>query len=512
MQFCEKLDFLMNLTKTTNSALSLYISLDASYVSRLRSGKRRPAQKVIFAEKMAAFFARRCTEEYRRRALFDRMQISPCSCDEAALSGLILQWLVKEKGPMETVEEFLSGFSSIRPGVALPAGREPDGAEIPLPTAELSVYYGVEGKRRAVLYFLNEVLAQSKPQTLLLFSDEPTEWMTGDREFAAEWAVLMLRVLAKGNRIRIIHTVSRVLDEMLNAIAQWMPLYMSGNIEPYYYPKKRDGIFRRTLFIAPDTAAIISSSIGKMDDRAANILFRNKMAVESYAEEFRQYFSLCRPLMRIFTEKDQDSYFNTLLEFERKQRDSMIRTESISILTMPESVASSIDARMERAGPGFFEHRKERMKYFEKNIRTNSFTEIIYLPDAASVQTVGVKVASSDMMRSGAVYYTPEEYVRHVEHLAHLIRTYENFHVCLTEKPPEDSYMVYAREDLGAVVAKISKPSVILDIEESNMTAAFWDYLKYVIRDHLREGRDRRDTLEKLCCYARQLREGLASG
>jgi hypothetical protein len=82
---------------------------------------------------------------------------------------------------------------------------------------------------------------------LLLFSDEATDWMTADQTFASKWASLMVQLLSKGNRIKIIHTVSRDLDEMLNAIRQWMPLYMTGLIEPYFYPKKRDGIFKRTV-------------------------------------------------------------------------------------------------------------------------------------------------------------------------------------------------------------------------------------------------------------------------
>ena len=75
--------------------------------------------------------------------------------------------------------------------------------------------------------------------------------MTADADYAQLWARLMVRVLTRGNRIKIIHTISRDLGEMLSAISQWMPLYMIGAIEPYFYPKKRDGIFKRTLFIAP---------------------------------------------------------------------------------------------------------------------------------------------------------------------------------------------------------------------------------------------------------------------
>lgn len=40
MQFYEKLDFLMNITRTSNSALGQKVKLDASYISRLRKGQR----------------------------------------------------------------------------------------------------------------------------------------------------------------------------------------------------------------------------------------------------------------------------------------------------------------------------------------------------------------------------------------------------------------------------------------------------------------------------------------
>ena len=93
---------------------------------------------------------------------------------------------------------------------------------------------------------------------------------------------------------------------MLSAINQWMPLYMSGAIEPYFYPKKRDGIFKRTLFVAPETAAVISNSVVDQVYSAANILYRDRDAVTSFAEEFQQYLRLCRPLMRVFTLREQE--------------------------------------------------------------------------------------------------------------------------------------------------------------------------------------------------------------
>ena len=41
MSFAEKLNFLMDVTKTPNSALAHNVALDASYISRLRNGSRK---------------------------------------------------------------------------------------------------------------------------------------------------------------------------------------------------------------------------------------------------------------------------------------------------------------------------------------------------------------------------------------------------------------------------------------------------------------------------------------
>ena len=57
----------------------------------------------------------------------------------------------------------------------------------------------------------------------------------------------MTIVILKGNRIRIIHTVSRALNEIFDAITQWLPLYLTGSIEPYYYPRSQDGVFSAYL-------------------------------------------------------------------------------------------------------------------------------------------------------------------------------------------------------------------------------------------------------------------------
>ncbi len=483
MLFCEKLDFLMNITKTTNSALSLNTNLDPSHISRLRNGRRNASKNRTFIKAMAEYFAKRCTEDYQRKAVLNTVNVNLSSPDQD-FAKLLYDWLNSEHlAEVKRVEDFISVFSknnTSRQTVSAYSNTQ-NKSPVEVPHTAVSIYYGIEGKRQAVLCFLSEVLASPRPQTLLLFSDEATDWMKADMEFAAQWASLMSQVIAHGNKIKIIHTVERNLDEMLGAINQWVPLYMSGAIEPYFYPKKRDGVFKRTLFIAPASAAVISSSVGNIEDQTANLFIKNKKAIKAYTEEFNQYLALCKPLMRIFMPEDEQAYLATMIEFEKEQTNTIIKTESLSLLTIPENVAEKIINRYHSNKDIFTEYFQLRTDSFIKNIQKNSLTEIIQLPPVDTVINEKVKVTFSDMLNRNTAYYTVEEFILHIENIIQILLIYKNYHICLCENSSENNFMIYAKEDLGTIIAKTSAPAVIIALNESNMTAAFWDYLRNLI-------------------------------
>lgn len=490
MQFAERLDFFMNITKTSNSVLARAVALDASYISRLRNGHRLMPKNTAVIAGMAACFARRCTGDIQKKAISDALQL-PVFPAPQALATTIARWLTdKETG----IERFLGGLAGL--GDKLPERQN-------LPTASASgtcLFYGVEGKRKAAESFLAEVAAEAAPQTLLLYSDESTSWMTADPHFTARWAALMARVLGKGNRIRIIHTISRDLDEMLTAISQWMPLYMSGLIEPFFYPKKRDGIFHNTLFIAPHTVAVASQSIGEQIASAVNLLTHEKEAIQGYSEEFNQYLALCRPLMRIYTAADYDNCQAALRAFELTDSNTLLCTESISQLTMPEELVVQILNRSGLAQAKLLAMHRNRSRHFKKLLEKHLFCEIITLPEPGMLKAGKIKVAMAEMLGGGAMYYTQAEYIRHLQQLVKLLKAQPRFRV-YPVKRAESSYMVYAREDSGVLVGKTSQPPVVLHMTESNITAAFWDFLKSTIGEREFAEYDRQGAIRTLQNY-----------
>ena len=485
MTFAEKLDLLMNITNTSNSLLARKISIDASFISRLRRGVRIRAKNVNYIQAMSNYFALCCQAEYQKTALWEAIRnSSPIQLQPTdTMANLIEQWLREptqlEPHPIDELLDGMINFQVIKMETAATV-------DVPIMNTqtieEIEVFHGVEGKRTAVLTFLSLVIHNKQPQTLLLYSDEDMSWLTDDPEFTAKWAALMVQVIKNGNRIKLIYTINRNLDETLSGIKGWVPLYMTGAIEPYYYPKTRDGLFRRTLFIAPDTAAISSSSVRSGTKNTANLLSINNDTIRALVSEYNDFIALCRPLMRIFNHIHPGDYLDTLVEFEEEAGNTIAKADVLTNITMPAEAFTSILARL-----GYFtadrlrSYQQRRIKSFYNNLETNRFTEIFSLPDLETILAGKVVVNLSDIPNETQVFYTPREYYLHLQNILRLLKTYNNYHVHLTGAKHLEGSMVYVKEDVGVLVGRTSPPSVIFAINESNMTAAFWDYMNVLL-------------------------------
>ncbi len=487
MKFAEKLDLLMNITNTSNSVLARNISMDASFISRLRRGVRTPAKNVNYLQVMAVYFARNCRAEYQKTAVWETIKSNAKFQTQGTntMEELIHKWLREEdKDKANSIDKFLTGLTHIQfkknELAADVAMEKPDYKAF----SDVEVFYSVEGKQNAVFAFLSLVLQSKKPQTLFLYSDEDMGWLSENRMFTLKWSNMLAQVIRNGNKIKIIHTVNRGFDEMLTAIKEWVPLYMTGSIEPYYYPKMRDGLFRRTLFIAPNTAAVTSSSVGSKTENAANFLFTNKDTIKAVLGEFNDFLSNCRMLMRIFTPFSNDNYLALLAEFENEQGNAIVKTDSLANITMPPNVVECILARIKSSNKEqLLSYQLTRIEKFLSSLQKYHFTEVIYLPEPEKIFTGNVVVNFSDMLNESLIFYKPEEYRQHLLNIIQLLKNYKNYHVHLTRDKHLEGSMLYIREDVGVLLGKTMPPSVVFAINESNMTVAFWDYINHLINE-----------------------------
>ena len=280
-----KIDFLMRVTGTSNAQLARALNFDASYISRIRAGKRGLPPELPFIEPAAAFFARNVREGYQAEALAREMGLpGSWPADKANAARLIAGWLEGAAGAGgQDVDVQSTGSTS-----ALAAGR----------SSEARLFFGDGGRRAAALAFLADVVNANEPCELLLQSDEGTAWMYEDPAFISEWAKSMAGLAAAGCTFTVVHTVSRGGNEMWEGLREWLPLYLTGAVRPYYYPRMRDGVRMRSLFVARGRCALVSNSVQGMEGDGLCVMHDDAGAVGALERAIGAYLGRSRLLAR----------------------------------------------------------------------------------------------------------------------------------------------------------------------------------------------------------------------
>ncbi|NCB52428.1 MAG: hypothetical protein EOM54_11210 [Clostridia bacterium] len=472
--FSQRLDLLMELTGISASVLGKACALDSSHVSRLRRGSRPLPKKPSFLSAMSAYFAKRIRADYQKKSLCELMRLNAWPEEKAQAAEMIELWLRGEER-ISQVEPILHSF--IRA-----AGTSVKREEAPQPLRETETpracYYGPEGKRAAVAQLFSLILRETAPQTVLLFSDEEMGWLYEDPDFAALWAQECVRVLSAGNRVKIIHAIHRDIHEMLEGVAKWVPLYMTGRVKPYYYPRLRDGVFQRTLFVAPQTAAVVSGSVDRKTGGMLHAFYDDPAAVGALALEYENLLALCRPLMQIFNRERAAEFLDTYTNFLCAKGDMICLGSLPTLSTMPEAVAASLQARAPESR--ILETRNRLASALFEYLEIGHYTELLADPPPGAAD---IPVPFAELLGSPGLHYTREEHQAHRAHLETLKKHHKNYRLRSAGNVP-DNLTLCGKDSRGILMCKNDTPNVIFGFDEPNMTSAFWEYLCRRAEEH----------------------------
>jgi transcriptional regulator with XRE-family HTH domain len=286
MNFGEKLNFLMNITNTSNSQLAKAVLIDASYISRLRSGIRNLPKNKKYIELLSDFFANNINQDYQINSVCDKLSIEYFNFEnKEELKTIINNWFTQRNLKEKSFDNFILNLSQFNfqknsNGIDLDLLKKQHLQNVSI--LKVATFYGIKGRQNSTLLFLSYVLKSKQPQVLYLLSEDGLDWLTSNKEYFQTVCNLLYQLINQGHKIKIIHTIKRNFYEMLYMIDAWLPLYISGAIEPYYYPKAKDSLIMRTLFLAPDTAAVVSTTVSDNLENNSSLLFTDKKMITEF--------------------------------------------------------------------------------------------------------------------------------------------------------------------------------------------------------------------------------------
>lgn len=225
----------LNITK-----LCQHISYDTSTIFRFRNGSRSPADPEGFVLAVSAYVARKyCQGD----DLYVLAQLLECSEEElndtSAVCEKIRLWLLnsqnRKKGE-DSLSKFLSKLDEFDLNEYIKVihfdEMKVPGVPFQFPTAKY--YYGLEEMMASELHFLKATVLSRSKRPVIMYSDMPITEMAKDPDFPKKWMFGMALLLKKGLHLDQIHHLDRSFEEMMLGLESWIPMYMTGQISPYY--------------------------------------------------------------------------------------------------------------------------------------------------------------------------------------------------------------------------------------------------------------------------------------
>ena len=473
--FGERLDRVMNLLDLSNSQVASALNVDVSLVSRYRSGIYHPNRNERIKEKLSERLLL-----YAERTGSTGELAKLCGADPARLNAeIIADWLydTEKERASEMAETFFQSIDTFSPG----QNQSPTGSVLP-PVTELKRYWGTTGLRAAVIRFLANCVREGGE--MLLYSDEPMEWMTGSNEYFTVWTSLMKECVRNEVRIRIIHNVDRIGTEMIFAIKAWFPLYASGMIEPYIFQTVKNPRFCHTIFIRPGHEAILGAFPAGVGEKRWYDYITDKNRLEAMEGSFHAMLSDSSPFLKTYSAEKSDDFWKVCMKYRSKKWISIL--SGLSIGTMP---AGLLERMLDRQGiTGYLREHiiniyKERRYQLRYTLDTGGIDEIICLPNLENVLHGDVVVNLGAEMIEQTLFYTYVDYVEHTEAVRKLVNREKNYHLTLLPEAPFRDLQVFILRDAVAVL-KCREPYTAFVFFNEQLAQSVQEYLDSLIEQY----------------------------
>lgn len=486
--FRQNLNELLDTFAIGSNDLARYLNYDASYLSRIRSGQRMPRDAAVFAESVGYFIARRCRSDAEReqlRRLIGSDLASDAGNEEYAWA--VAQYLCANDVSLSSggIGNFLRKVDDFDLEEYI---RVIHFDEIKTPSAPLQIpasrfYTGLKELMDAQLDFLKKTVLSRADSPVTMYSDMPMSEMSQDPDFPKKWMFGMAMMLKKGLRLNMIHNVDRPFHEMMLGLESYIPMYMTGQISPYYLAGMQNSAFRHMLWVSGSAALQGECITGHIHD-GRMYLTNRKADVNQYQKMAGQLLKRASPLMDIYGQDRQSAFDQFLLSGEAEAGTRRSILSSLPIYTLSDDLArrilerNKISSVEQTAILNFVRSEKKRVETILKHS-----TVFDALPEINEEEygryPMGLSLAG--MFYSGDIRLSYEEYREYVTLCGSFANDHPGYSCVLDKDVPFRNIQITILENEWVIVTKNKSPVIHFVIRHPKMRAAIENMVLPVI-------------------------------
>lgn len=295
------------------------INYDSSFVYRIKNGERKPASIEEFIDDLVTYLY----EKYKNINYIKTIS-SITNIKESNLStkedfnNNLKKWFLNNKSLYSnTLSTFLNHIDEFDIKNYSDNTKEKNIPTTPIILPSNKNYYGIKGMNTAETEFIKTTLLSKSKEDIFMYSEMPMTEITSDTTLQKKLIIGMSLLLKKGIHLNIIHNINRPLDEMIVGLESWLPIYMLGDISPYYYEKNLNKLFLQ-MHCTSGSIALIGECPKNSKTQCKLYTTTKKEELQYYKSKSKILLEHAKPLMKII--KNEDDFNNFISKYKNIEK------------------------------------------------------------------------------------------------------------------------------------------------------------------------------------------------
>lgn len=457
--------------------LAKALNFDASYLSRIRSGERVPSNKEEFVNSFINFVLKKYDSK------LDNDSFKKLIGNEITVENL-RQWILTNKNDeVINIDKFLYNLDDFDLNQYIKAIKfdKLKVPNIPFYKARCKNYYGIEEMKNGELDFFKATVLSKNKEDIFMCSDMPMEDMAQDIDFGKKWMFAIAMCLKKGLHLNIIHNLDRPFNEMMLGLESWIPIYMTGQISPYYLKNVSTNVYHHFNYVS-GVVALTGECIDGAHNKGKYYLTNNSKEVGYYREKSELLLKKANSLMDIYNKDDE----NTFKKFRDKDRKTVGRRKrilaSLPLFTMSNDLLKRILINNNISDEDIktiIKYKNELNKSTKEVLERSIITDCIHEFDKSSECYLELE----GMFYKDKVKYNYEEYMEHFKMTKKFAKENKNYRLEISKNKTFKNISISILENKYVIISKSFNPVIHFVIRHPKLVLAISEFRPLVVEE-----------------------------
>ena len=475
------LNILITSLKISINEMSKYIVFDSSHISRIRYGKAKPSNPIEFSNKICTYIFNRYNNPDDINNL---MTIIGCKKNDLSNNNFyntLFTWLTSESIQVKNqINDFLYNLDSFNLNDYIKAIKfdELKVPSIPFYKAKSRHYYGIEEMKEGELNFFKATVLSKSKEDIFMCSHMPMEDMAEDVSFGKKWMFAIAMCLKKGHHLNIIHNLDRPFNEMMLGLESWIPIYMTGQISPYYLKDSKNSVYNHLDYVSGNVT-LTGECIKGYHNKGMYYLTTNKNEIKYYKEKSELILKKAKSLMQIYRENNIKEYELFLKNDEEIPCDRTRYLSSLPLFTISDKLLNKILKRNKFSKTDIDKiiiYKKEELKYMNNILKRNKVNDYIYIIEENEFKNDPPSLSLNNLFIDKKIKYTYNEYIEHLRQTKEWSKQEKNYELNYVNDKTFKNITITFIKNHYVIISKSSNPTIHFVIEHPKLVEAIENF------------------------------------